>query len=508
MDFKYIIIRASSALLLLSGPLFTACDDDDPDAFITVSKQEIEVEYNGLTANGETVNFDLGSNHAWQATYVEEWIHPTHTEGDRGRTRIFLAIDENDTGKDREGYVIFEGGGSRRTVAVTQKLKIDALMVSPGKLTVVRSGLLETGEKASVYISANSDWTIEPSGDSGWITPSKTSGKAGEEDVELTIAQNTTGAVRTGTFVVVAGSKRATVTVTQNLEGLKVSATSFRVNKFGFADEERTPLTFTVTAAEAWTSTADGWLTLSPASGDAGETEVTLTVGENGPGALRSGEVKIVTAQTGLEETVSVSQNAKDNLFEDDGQQVGHVYYNEPFDWAIPFGMDDQVGLNGTKWTRLSVQKNDEIKAAWAKCGLTDFNPDANCLFIASDYLHMGGKNIQTGVILPAIGVKAGQSTDVELSMETCANIGGSGTPDGVTVTVEITAGPGTVNGDSEKLCEPMTPAPSWGWTPMSVKLYGITADTRIVIRSTQQGQNGYFRWFLDDIKMTKIAAE
>ena len=72
MDFKYIIIRASSALLLLSGPLFTACDDDDPDAFITVSKQEIEVEYNGLTANGETVHFDLRSNPAWQATYVEE----------------------------------------------------------------------------------------------------------------------------------------------------------------------------------------------------------------------------------------------------------------------------------------------------------------------------------------------------------------------------------------------------------------------------------------------------
>ena len=47
-------------------------------------------------------------------------------------------------------------------------------MVSPGKLTVVKSGLLETGEKASVYISANSDWTLEVAGDSGWITPSKT----------------------------------------------------------------------------------------------------------------------------------------------------------------------------------------------------------------------------------------------------------------------------------------------------------------------------------------------
>ena len=42
----------------------------------------------------------------------------------------------------------------------------------------------------------------------------------------------------------------------------------------------------------------------------------------------------------------------------------------------------------------------------------------------------------------------------------------------------------------------------------MSVKLYGVTADTRIAIRSTQQKVTGYFRWFLDDIKMTKIAAE
>ena len=42
----------------------------------------------------------------------------------------------------------------------------------------------------------------------------------------------------------------------------------------------------------------------------------------------------------------------------------------------------------------------------------------------------------------------------------------------------------------------------------MSVTCYGITADTRIVIRSTQQDASGYFRWFLNDIKMTKTAVE
>ncbi|NAI90228.1 hypothetical protein GUB92_27445, partial [Escherichia coli] len=271
MNFKHMLFRAASALLLVSGLGFAGCDDADPDAFLSVTRQEIEVEYTGLTTEGEMVNFELGTNRSWRATYVEEWIHLTHTEGDRGRVRIFLSIDENNTGEDRTGFIIFEGdGGTRRTIAVTQKLKVDALSVTPAKITVVKSGLLETGEKAAIFISTNCDWEISVADDSKWISPVKTSGAPGDESIDLDIAQNTTDGVRTGTFTVTADSKTATVTVTQNLEGLKVSVSNFLVNKFGFSDEDRTPLTFTVTAVEAWTAESDGWLTPSPASGDAG----------------------------------------------------------------------------------------------------------------------------------------------------------------------------------------------------------------------------------------------
>lgn len=103
------LFRAASALLLVSGLGFAGCDDADPDAFLSVTRQEIEVEYTGLTTEGEMVNFDLGTNRSWRASYVEEWIHLTHTEGDRGRVRIFLSIDENNTGEDRTGFIIFEG---------------------------------------------------------------------------------------------------------------------------------------------------------------------------------------------------------------------------------------------------------------------------------------------------------------------------------------------------------------------------------------------------------------
>ena len=135
MNFKHMLFRAASALLLVSGLGFAGCDDADPDAFLSVTRQEIEVEYTGLTTEGEMVNFDLGTNRSWRASYVEEWIHLTHTEGDRGRVRIFLSIDENNTGEDRTGFIIFEGdGGTRRTIAVTQKLKVDALSVTPANI--------------------------------------------------------------------------------------------------------------------------------------------------------------------------------------------------------------------------------------------------------------------------------------------------------------------------------------------------------------------------------------
>ena len=509
MNFKHMLFRATSALLFMSGIGLAGCNETEPDAFLTVTQQEIEVEYTGLTVEGEMVNFELGTNRSWQATYVEEWIHLTHSEGDRGRVRIFLDIDENNTGKDRTGFIIFEGeGGTRRTIAVTQKLKVDALSVSPTEITVVKSGLLETGEKAEICLSTNSDRTITVADDSKWITPAATSGEAGDMSIELTVEQNNTGGERTGSFVINAGSKSETVTVIQNLEGLKLSADNFRVNKFGFSDEAQTPLTFTITSAEAWTSTCDDWLSIEPASGEAGETEVTLLVDENTSGAPREGAVKITTSLNGLEAAVRIDQNAKNSLYDDDGEEIGHIYYSENFDWITEYGGNDCVGGHTQDGAKNIYTTGDALQK-FNEAGLTDFNPDMRTIYACSDYLKMGAGSKQTGIILPVLTIPEGQATDIELTFVAASNIGGdgTGTPDAVTVTAAILKGPGSI-GDQQKESEPMTPGERWEWTPMSMKIYGITGETQIVIRSTQQGVSGYYRWYLDNIKMTKIAAE
>ena len=80
MNFKHMLFRATSALLFMSGIGLAGCNETEPDAFLTVTQQELEVEYTGLTVLGDMVKFVLGSYGSWQASYVLEWIHVTHRE--------------------------------------------------------------------------------------------------------------------------------------------------------------------------------------------------------------------------------------------------------------------------------------------------------------------------------------------------------------------------------------------------------------------------------------------
>ena len=184
-------------------------------------------------------------------------------------------------------------------------------------------------------------------------------------------------------------------------------------------------------------------------------------------------------------------------------QEKGTVYVAEQK------GEKDEIlselpGVNFSRlWRIANLANNQETRL------LSDFNPDKRTIYACSDYLKMGAGDKQTGIILPVLTIPEGQATDIELTFVAASNIGGdgTGTPDAVTVTAAILKGPGSI-GDQQKESEPMTPGEHWEWTPMSVKIYGITGETQIVIRSTQQGVSGYYRWYLDDIKMTKIAVE
>ena len=79
-------------------------------------------------------------------------------------------------------------------------------------------------------------------------------------------------------------------------------------------------------------------------------------------------------------------------------------------------------------------------------------------MYACAGYFKMGATDKQTGIILPALKIGRKKASNVELTFETCPNIGGSGKADAVTVTVEIVEGPGTIGEGEAKLSDPITP--------------------------------------------------
>ncbi|MDD3039982.1 BACON domain-containing protein [Bacteroides sp.] len=491
-------------LTLIAGISISSCSDDDMDSFLEASTSRISLDYNGLTESGNNANFEIGSNGSWKITSHDQWITLNHIEGERGRTSIFLTVEENLTGSDRDGSIVIEGSGITQTVSVSQKLKVDVFSVSPTEITVTKSGLLTTGERATIDLTTNSNWNITEIPE--WITADKMTGKSGSATITLSVLQNKTAGERTGEIKIVSGSLDKIITVTQNLEGLKTSISEIRVNKTGTIDG--TVATFDVTATSNWTLSSDSWIHADKANGEIGKETITLTFDANTGNSERTGKVTIHTTD-GLEAEVSIVQTAKTSAYEDDGKAAGFVYMNEDFDWCRPFGGQDQVA-DKSQSTTIGIygSKENEInaKAAFDQSGIQDLNPNGKCMYLAQHYLKMGKGNNQTGIVIPQVPqLTSGKSTDIELTFDVAPNIGGGGA-DAVTITVEITQGPGSVNNENSTISEPIEIGltTDGAWAGKSVKLYGLTDKSQIVIRSTQQGVTGYFRWFLDNVKMVK----
>ncbi|WP_295958495.1 BACON domain-containing protein [uncultured Alistipes sp.] len=261
-----------------------------------------------------------------------------------------------------------------------------------------------------------------------------------------------------------------------------------------------------VLANRGYVITSDAeWLGVDKPVGK-GRVSVTLEAKPNETAGERTGHLTVTSGK--LTEKVTVTQTLDPDP--DDGNPVGYVYYLEDFDWIAVYGGADCVGVGSQDGAKNIYSTGDALQK-FGQAGLEDYNPVGRTMYACAGYFKMGATDKQTGIILPALKIDRKKASNVELTFEACPNIGGSGKVDAVTVTVEIVEGPGTVNGNSDRKSEGIKPDQAWKWTPMSVKLYGVTAATRIVIRSTQQGdpgvtagEKGLFRWYLDNVKIVK----
>ena len=493
---------------------FTSCRDEaSVDPYFVASEADIELQYDGLTEKKQPGQFKMGANQDWKLVSKPDWVKLNHESGNRGRQTIYVTAEKNITGEDREGYLEFVlANGKPEQVSVFQHRLTEKVTATGLRPNVNILGLDEEGKAPVVHISSNYSWKITVPDTCTWLHPSKTEGEPGDYDITLNIDANGTKATRKAHVTFTTGKLSYNLTVTQDAKVFTTPATIITLSKDGVNTMTGEENIFDINAVESWTvSSKPAWATCSPMSGNAGDTRMTVTATANSTGAAREGDIILISAH-GVEKVLKLKQENKLKLIPDN-KPVGYVYFSEPFDWAHTFALanptvcQDQVAsVGGQNNKTTGIYGNTDCMTNFSQ-KLIDFNTGGHCIYVADGYLKLGRKNNQGGVtIKDGLDIEDGKKANVIVSFDIADNW-----DDETTVVLEISGDGTIVDGQSATLSKIFAPTKNtdsskpWQWTRNhQVKIEGATANTKITIRSSQKGIGGYYRWFLDNIKVTR----
>lgn len=236
-----------------------------------------------------------------------------------------------------------------------------------------------------------------------------------------------------------------------------------------------------------------------------GVVSVPIDIDGNDSGSTRVGKLTVKSKEKS--EIVTITQNLDPDT--DDKLEIGHVYLNEDFAWVEQYGGQDQVQFPD-QGTTISVRKQATAVSRFLEYGYGEYNYTGDCMYMAKHYLKLGRTAQQNGLTIKLQNITPGKSTNIKLTFDAAPVIdytnGAITNIDPTTITVEIIDGDGTVNNATSRLSDAMSMNIQTynQWANMEVILYGVTANTQIVIRSTQQKETGKKRWYLDNVKMVK----
>ena len=501
-------------LLAATTSTFTSCRDEaSVDPYFVASEADIELQYDGLTEKKQPGQFKMGANQDWKLVSKPDWVKLNHESGNRGRQTIYVTAEKNTTGEDREGYLEFVlANGKPEQVSVFQHRLTEKVTATGLRPNVNILGLDEEGKAPMVHISSNYSWKITVPDTCTWLHPSKTEGEPGDYDITLNIDANGTKATRKAHVTFTTGKLSYNLTVTQDAKVFTTPATIITLSKDGVNTMTGEENIFDINAVESWTvSSKPAWATCSPMSGNAGDTRMTVTATANSTGAAREGDIILISAH-GVEKVLKLKQENKLKLIPDN-KPVGYVYFSEPFDWAHTFALanptvcQDQVAsVGGQNNKTTGIYGNTDCMTNFSQ-KLIDFNTGGHCIYVADGYLKLGRKNNQGGVTIKnGLDIEDGKKANVIVSFDIADNW-----DDETTVVLEISGDGTIVDGQSATLSKIFAPIKNtdsskpWQWTRNhQVKIEGATANTKITIRSSQKGISGYYRWFLDNIKVTR----
>lgn len=291
MKTNIILYIGLSALLL---PLSSCKDDFDPSGNLQPSLSAhylrvSETTFDHYTSSAFTESFNVESfETAWKFSDVANWISLSPQSGNASAS-ITMNVQANESADNARTAIFYLQSNDpdwdfNRALSVSQAKATPTLSTDETALTFGGA----TGQQ-SVKITSNCTWSSSSS--ESWISVS--------EDVNggkltISVSANPLDTYRNGyVYVSYGGSKSASIRITQSPSSITASETTLQYENVASKYE------VLIQSEAAWTSTvSDSWIQITPQSGDAGSTTVSIEVTPNTSVSERSGYVTIKTGTT------------------------------------------------------------------------------------------------------------------------------------------------------------------------------------------------------------------
>lgn len=210
-----------------------------------------------------------------------------------GSSNLTVMVSAN-TGEARTGNIVLKSlaGSATYSVAVTQAGVSGNISTSPSTLNVDY-----LTHPVTVDITSVGAWSVSQR--DMWITPSVTTAPNGTTAVTLTIADNTGDDARTGTITFYNDQTEETAVVTVNQTGKPVSISIAPLRISGPKAGGNYIVPAVVVSENIWTvASAPSWVSVTPTSGEAGQTAMGVKYDTPNPGAARMGQLRIKNTVT------------------------------------------------------------------------------------------------------------------------------------------------------------------------------------------------------------------
>ena len=228
------------------------------------------------------------------ATAAQIGASVNRLSGNAGTSNLTATVAANN-GDARTGNIVLKSraGSTTYNIAVTQagvsgNISVDTPTLNVDYLT----------HPVTVDVTSVGSWSVSQR--DTWITPDLTEGAPGETTVALTIADNDSSNVaRTGTitFYNDQTDEIAVVTVNQTGAPTSIGLAPLRVSGPKAGGDYIVPAV--ATSGNNWTMvSAPSWVSVTPTSGEAGQTAVGVKYDTANPGAARTGQLRIENTTT------------------------------------------------------------------------------------------------------------------------------------------------------------------------------------------------------------------